>query len=186
MTALADNVLEGLFYCGGHDEYLARENFYKASLRAGETRCKECSNKERYRRRKEDPLKWLQWKVYSSERRLGSKSPYPNLQTIKSIVERCGNKSVLGDGEGNLCIVRVDLDVSFAENPQNAVLVTSKQASRLPRLREKRIKTFASILCNAYGGATETFEGLRGTAAQILEDLRDTAAKNQGISFFVK
>lgn len=170
MTALTDSVLEGLFYCSGHDEYFPMENFYKASVRAGETRCKVCSNKQRTKRRREDPMRWLQWKAYSSERRLGSTAPYPSLETIKSIVERCSNKSVLGDEEGQLCVVRIDLDISIAENPLNAVLVTSKQASHLPRLRQKRINAFTSVLRGSCAEAAQTPDGSRG----------DPTAKNQG------
>lgn len=131
------------FYCGGHKEYLPREKFFEASLKCGETRCRKCSNKERTKRRREDPMRWLQFKMYRTEHRLQSKDAYPTIETVQEIFERYEGRSVLGDEEGGeLCIVRIDSDLPLSDHPLNAALVTSKQAQSLPRKREKRIMAF--------------------------------------------
>jgi hypothetical protein len=132
-----------MYYCGVHAAYLPLEKFYKGSLNHGETRCKECSNKERLRRRKEDPIKTLQYKLYKSERHHGSKHAYPTIETVKAIYNHYNGCSAIdNDDKGEMYIVRRDIDISIVDDPSNGVLVTSSQARSLPRKRENRLKVF--------------------------------------------
>lgn len=137
------------FYCSIHKEYFPESSFYPSSIRNGETRCKQCNNKQRELRRKQDPIQLLCWKMYQSEHRYGVKNAYPTKEEVERIVERCGGKSVLelklGETAGELCIVRMDPDLPLKQYPENAVLVTSKQSQRLPRIREKRLAIFSKI-----------------------------------------
>lgn len=133
------------FYCSSHRDYLPLSSFYPSSIRNGETRCKTCSNNYRLVRRQRDPIRLLQWKMYQSEHRYcGGESAYPSKDEVQAIVQKCGGKSVLGEGEGELCIVRMDPDLPLHENPWNAALVTSQQSRHLPRIREKRLLAFSN------------------------------------------
>ncbi len=132
-----------MYYCGVHKAYLPLENFYQGSLNNGETRCREFSNKERSRRRKEDPMKNLQFKLYTSERGFGSKHAYPSIETVKAIYNHYNGRSAIdNDDRGEMRIVRIDVDISIDDDPSNGALVTSNQARRLPRKREKRLQVF--------------------------------------------
>lgn len=137
------------FYCSIHKEYFPESFFYPSSIRNGETRCKQCNNKQRNLRRKQDIIQMLQQKMYQSEHRYGVENAYPTKEEVERIVERCGGKSVFeqpdSNDEGELCIVRMDPDLPLKQYPENGVLVTSNQSRRLPRLREKRLAVFSKI-----------------------------------------
>jgi hypothetical protein len=131
----------GSMYCGGHEAYLPLSCFYTGSISAGETRCKACNGKARQKRRRQDPLQWLRWKMYQSEHRKGGS--YPSVHLVHEIVERfCGVSAIDGSREESMCIVRYFVDLPLHEHPWNGVLVTSQQARQLARSDEKRGAVF--------------------------------------------
>src|SRR3990167_3707389 len=122
-------------YCSGHQSWLPQSHFYHSSLKAGETRCKQCNCSARRERRRQHPLQRLQWKMYQMEHKRGGR--YPTMDEVKSIVER-----FKGSLHQDLCIVRYFPDLALDTCPWNAVLVTTSQARRLPRDMEKRMHRF--------------------------------------------
>lgn len=140
-----------LLYCRNHQAYLPSESFYPASARCGESRCKPCNNRARLERRKADPLRWLQWKLYRSERARQQKHPvvFPKMDSIQQIYQRYHGRSALSSSSSNLCIVRFYSDLPIGEHPWNAVLVTSQEARQLPRSPCKRAAAFPHALQQA-------------------------------------
>lgn len=124
-----------LHYCGGaHCAWLPADHFYPGSLRAGETRCKRCNSAARKARRRADPVRLLQWKLYHAERRRGVGRAYPSLETIGAIWRRFhGRSAISGVSDQPLCIVRYD--PSLPASSSNAVLVTASEARSLARKR---------------------------------------------------
>ena len=147
-------------YCPTHKEYLPEASFHPSVISKRKVAdCKECSNTKRRLRRNNDPIRLLQSKLYQSEYKFSG--VYPTKEEVESILEKYGRKSVINvpdlgldsaaTSERDLCIVRIDPNLSLREYPDNAVVVTSKQAARLPRTREARVAFFQTILSK--GGA---------------------------------
>jgi hypothetical protein len=129
-----------LLYCSGHSQLLPAYCFYNASIKARESRCKECNAKQRTARRKNNPLAKLQCKLYQTEHKRGG--TYPSTTLIKSIVNRYNGKSAIDGVDENLCVVRFYADLPLSIYPWNAVLVTTSQARHLPKTVIKRELAF--------------------------------------------
>ncbi len=155
-------------FCSGHQLHLPLSAFYKSSITAGETRCKTCNGQARRKRRRQDPLRLLQWKLYISEHRrskhhnqeadanhtgCGTRREehgvYPSLELVQNVADRFGGASAI-DGALHpcMCITRFYPHLPLHLHPWNAVLVTSLQARRLPRGTAKRLAVFPASLCN--------------------------------------
>ena len=134
-------------YCSGHGSWLPRDQFYRASLKAGESRCKACNREARRERRLRDPLQRLQWSMYQMEHKRGGR--YPALGAVRSIVERFGGASAM-DGSattaGDMRVVRYFPELALDTCPWNGVLVTAQQARHMPHNRERRQKQFPAAL----------------------------------------
>jgi hypothetical protein len=120
-------------YCGTHNLWLPRSSFYEGSVRAGESRCKQCNGAARLLRRQQDPVLWLQWKLYQYERKRNAAAPYPERAFVECILRQFGGRSALSHASSNLCIVRYFPDLPLSVYPWNAVLVTAPEARALPR-----------------------------------------------------
>jgi hypothetical protein len=133
-------------FCSGHNQYLPSSSFYTASIKAKESRCKQCNTHFRTDRRKRNPLAQIQHKLYFTEHKRGG--CYPSIAFIKSIVDRYHAKSAI-DGtiqEENLCVVRFYSDLPLSQYPWNAVLITTTQARHLPKTPGKRELAFPGDL----------------------------------------
>ena len=116
--------MEGQAYCSGHQQWMPESEFYGASLWAGESRCKKCNSNARRERRRRDPLRRLQWKIYQMEHRHGGS--YPSTALVQSIMER---HRELMDTQNvqDLCAVRYFTNLSLERCPWNAVLLPTAQ-----------------------------------------------------------
>ncbi len=135
-----------VFYCGGtHRALLPRSHFFPGSLRAGETRCKQCNTAARLQRRRSDPVRWLQLKLYQYERKRCAPSPYPSRALIESLLMRYPRKGSVDPY--TLCVVRFYPDLPVSEYPWNAVLLTAAEARCLPRAPvSRRLTAFPAAL----------------------------------------
>ncbi len=148
-----------LVYCSGHGANLERAQFYAASLRAGESRCKRCNGRARHARRKRDPLRRLQWRMYQAELRRSPQGAFSSAEAVRALGERYEWRSAIpaaddnddddDDNEKELCVVRFYADLPLHAHPWNAVPVTMAQARHLPRAGEakRREAHFPPALC---------------------------------------
>lgn len=134
-------------YCSTHAAWLPVDQFYPASLRTKESRCKACNRRQRAQRRVSSPLRRLHWHMYQAERRRrDSGGVWPTLQVAEAVWARHQGRSVIDGSSLDLCIVRFYPDLPLGLHPWNAVLVTLHQARRLPRRPGMRVASFPASL----------------------------------------
>lgn len=95
--------------------------------------CKRCASEMIKEKRKKDPLLHLTHQTYNAFRR--HKRPMRiNRQVIQRILDRCGNKSVIG-GEDDLTKLRI-VPIEEPATELNCVLLTKEEARTYPKYKD--------------------------------------------------